>query len=353
MKVVLGMSGGLDSSAAALLLQRAGWEVVGVFVRLWDPLGGHGSRCCSLDDLEDARRVADGLGIQLIERCASREFFDTVFMPSLEQSAAGLTPNPCVVCNREMKLAHLEAAARDVGADTIATGHYARVEREASRTPQLLRGRDRGKDQSYFLHRITPSQLDRLILPLGELHKTEVRELAREAGLPVVDKAESQELCFVPEGTSYGELVEGWLPGAVRPGPIVDCEGEELGRHEGLHRYTVGQRRGLGVAAGEPLYVLKLDVGSAAVRVGPASALERAQIGVEDPSWLTEASPELPMECEVQIRARHRPVPGRVEQVAEGRLEVRFERPVRAPAPGQAAVFYRADRVLGGGWITR
>ncbi len=343
------MSGGLDSSTAALLLQRAGWEVVGVFVRLWDPLGGHGSRCCSLDDLEDARRVADGLGISLIERCTSREFFDTVFMPSLERSAAGLTPNPCVVCNREMKLAHLEVVARDIGADTIATGHYARVERGPGGAPQLLRARDRGKDQSYFLHRITPGQLDRLILPLGELHKAEVRELAHEAGLPVVDKAESQELCFVPEGTSYGELVEGWLSRAVRPGSIVDREGNELGRHGGLHRYTVGQRRGLGVAAGEPLYVLELDVGSAAVRVGPASALERVQIGVENPSWL--ASPELPMECEVQVRARHRPVPGRVEMVGEGRLELRFERPVRAPAPGQAAVFYRGDRVLGGGWI--
>ncbi len=345
------MSGGLDSAVAALRLLEAGYEVVGVFVRMWDPLGGHGSRCCSLDDLEDARRVAELLGIPLLERCASREFFDRIFMTSLHRYAEGRTPNPCVLCNREMKLAHLEAVAAEVGAELLATGHYARVVRDDRERSRLLRGLDRGKDQSYFLHRITPGQLERLLLPMGELTKDEVRELARAAGLPVAEKSESQELCFVPRGTSYAELVEGWLPGAVRPGPILDQAGREVGRHPGIHRFTVGQRRGLGISAREPLYVVGLDAEKGVVRVGPAQALGARAITVASPSWLAGTEPGLPLACEAQVRARHRPVHATVDVAGEGRLEVRFAVPVRAPAPGQAAVFYRGDEVLGGGWI--
>ncbi len=345
MHVVVGLSGGVDSAAAVIGLLEAGHEVTGVFLRLGEPEPG------PPPDLEAARHTAAVLGVPLLVRDARKAFTETVLVPSLERYAAGTTPNPCVLCNRVAKLAILETVADELGARAIATGHHARVERSRGGPVRLLRGRDRTKDQSYFLHRITPRQLERLLLPVGEGTKAKARERVREAGLEVADRPESQELCFVPEGATPADLVERWLPGAVRSGPIVDGEGRELGRHGGLHRFTIGQRRGLGVAAGYPLYVVALEPGKNAVRVGPAEALERDRIIVEDPSWPSGRAPRFPLECMVQIRARHRAVPATVEALDDGRLEVRFTRPVRAPAPGQAAVLYDGDTVLGGGWI--
>ncbi len=351
MKVVVAMSGGLDSSVAALRLVEAGYRVVGVLFRLWDPLAGAASRCCSDEDVRDARRVAEALGIPLREECTSRRFFDEIFMPSLEQYAHGLTPNPCVLCNERIKFAELAAVAEAEGAALMATGHYARVEGREGGTVRLLRAADPAKDQSYFLYRVPQEILGRLLLPVGELSKDEVRRLAEAAGLPVADKAESQELCFVPEGTSYAQLVEGWLPGSLRPGEIVDRSGKVLGRHDGVHRFTVGQRRGLGIAAPAPLYVIALEPATGRVVVGPREELAAPRLEVRDLAWVSGEPPAAEFRCTVKIRSRHAGTAAGVE-VHGDRAHVLPDEPLRAPAPGQAAVFYDGDEVLGGGFIT-
>ena len=352
MKVLVAMSGGLDSSVAALEMVAAGHQVEGVFLRLWDPLGsGRGSRCCSLEDLEDARAVAAALGVPLHEECTSRRFFDNVFHPSLERYAEGLTPNPCVVCNERIKFAELESAADAAGADVLATGHYARLRRADDGTLRLLRGTDAGKDQSYFLHRLGQERLRRVVFPLGGMTKTEVRGKARAAGLRVADKPESQELCFVPEGTSYAELMEAWLPDRVRTGEIVDRGGRRLGSHGGVHRFTVGQRRGLGISADRPLYVLQLKPETGAVVVGDRGELLTSSFEAEDVRWVRGRAPAGEFACSVQVRSRHRAVPARVEVRGDG-FVVATEEPMAAPAPGQAAVLYDGDEVLGGGWIS-
>jgi len=350
MKVVVGMSGGLDSSVAALRLVEGGHSVTGVLFRLWDPLAGAVSRCCSDEDVQDARKVAEALGIPLREECVSRRFFDEVFMASLERYIDGLTPNPCVVCNERIKFAELDAVARQEGAEVIATGHYARIKRGKDGRVRLLRAADPAKDQSYFLYRVPAAILSRLALPVGGLTKEEVRRQAVRAGLPVTMKDESQELCFVPRGSSYAQLVEGWVPGGVRSGEIVDREGRVLGRHGGVHRFTVGQRRGLGVAADRPLYVLGLDASTGRVIVGPREELEVRQVLVTDLVWIAGEPPEGSFRCTVRIRSRHAGTEALVE-VEPGGARVVPEEPFVAPAPGQAAVFYRGDEVLGGGVI--
>jgi len=350
MRVVVAMSGGLDSSVAALRLVEGGHDVRGVLFRLWDPLAGAASRCCSDEDVRDAHRVAETLGIPLQEECTSRRFFDEIFVGSLRQYAEGLTPNPCVVCNERLKFAELEAVRLTAGAEAVATGHYARIERGEGGVLRLLRGADHQKDQSYFLHRVPRTILERLVLPVGELTKEEVRRIATEAGLPVAAKDESQELCFVPRGSSYTELVESWLPGSLIPGEIVDREGRVLGRHEGIHRFTVGQRRGLGIAASRPLYVVALEPSTGRVVVGAREELEVEEIFVGNTVWIAGRPPARRFRCTVRIRSRHPGTPAVV--AAEGdRFRVVPAEPLRAPAPGQAAVFYRGDEVLGGGDI--
>ncbi len=351
MKVVVALSGGLDSSVAALVMREAGHEVVGVFFRLWDPLAGHASRCCSLEDLEDAHRVADELGIPLREECSTRRFFDAVFAGSLDRYLEGLTPNPCVVCNVTVKFPELARVAEEEGAHLMATGHYARLEHGPG-GPRLLRGAARDKDQSYFLHRLGGGLLERLRFPVGAMTKEEVREIARRAGLPVASKGESQELCFVPPGTSYAELVERWRSTAVRPGPVVDRRGTVLGRHTGVHRFTVGQRRGLGISSREPLYVLEIRPESATVVVGPRSDLEVHRLHVRDVSWIRGRPPAECFTCTVQVRSRHGGTAAAV-RVTGDHAVVTTEQPLRGPAPGQAAVFYDGEEVLGGGWISR
>lgn len=350
MKVVVAMSGGLDSSVAALRLMEAGYEVTGVLFRLWDPLAGAASRCCSDEDIRDARKVAGALGIPLREECTSRRFFDEIFMPSLEQYASGLTPNPCVICNERIKFAELAAVAEEEGASAMATGHYARVDRGEGAKVRLLRAADPAKDQSYFLYRVPQWILDRLLLPVGGLSKDQVRRLAEEAGLPVARKGESQELCFVPEGSTYAQLVEGWVPGSIRSGEIVDRSGKVLGRHGGVHRFTIGQRRGIGIAAPEPLYVVALEPSTGRVIVGSKKELDVQQLHLRDLAWISGEPPALGFRCTVKIRSRHPGVPASVE-VAADRARVLPDEPLKAPAPGQAAVFYRGDEVLGGGTI--
>jgi tRNA-specific 2-thiouridylase len=352
-KVIVAMSGGVDSSVAAALLKEQGYQPLGAFMcaGLADAGPGGPKRCCSPQDSADARAVAMRLGIPFSVLDFAGDF-EHLINRFCEEYGSGRTPNPCVLCNRDLKFGRLFEYADAAGAAYVATGHYARVEWEAGRW-RLKRGMDRAKDQSYFLFAIPPERLERVRLPLGELSKPEVRRIARDLGLPVHDKQESQEICFVP-GT-VGDLVRRRRPDLVRPGPILDLEGRQVGRHEGIVNFTIGQRRGLRVALGRPQYVVAIRPSDGAVIVGPAEAAKAAGLVAEDVVW-HEPVPREPIRAEVQIRYRHAAAPAwieRLEQAPDGReaAGVRFDQPQPAVTPGQAAVFYRDDRVLGGGWI--
>lgn len=340
----MGLSGGVDSSAAAALLVEAGWDVVGLTLKVWDR-----SRCCSLDDVEDARRVARHLGIPFYVLDAHEAFAAEVVEPFVRSYAEGRTPNPCVACNRRIKFGWLLDRARALGCEALATGHYARLEGEGGER-RLYKGADPDKDQSYFLVPEVHGVLERLRFPLGAMTKAQVRRFAEERELPVARKAESQDVCFLPGG-GLAAFLEGRL--GARPGDIVDREGAVLGRHRGVHTYTVGQRRGLGVSGREPLHVLAVDPAASRVVVGPRrEALARGLL-VGDPVWLVP--PPLldgPRECAVKIRSTAPEVPCRVEGEAAG-LRVTFAEPQFGVAPGQLAVFYQGDTVLGGAWIER
>ena len=353
-KIIVAMSGGVDSSVAAYLLKEAGYAPLGVFMcagRAGPSPSGGPRRCCSPDDSADARRVALGLGFPF-SVLDFAEDFNRLIDRFCAEYGRGRTPNPCVLCNRDLKFGRLLEYADAMGAAYVATGHYARVEFEAGRW-RLKRGLDRAKDQSYFLFAIAPQRLERVRLPLGEMTKGEVRRVALEAGLPVHDKDESQEVCFV--GGTVGEFVRDRRPDLVRPGPVLDLAGRVLGRHEGIVNYTVGQRRGLGIAVGEPRYVVAIRAADAAVIVGPAEALRSGGLVAGDVVW-HETVPAEPVRAEVQIRYRHAAAPAWITRLdptpdGGGRAEVKFDEPQPAVAPGQPAVFYRGDRVLGGGWI--
>ncbi|MGH7814758.1 MAG: tRNA 2-thiouridine(34) synthase MnmA [Candidatus Binataceae bacterium] len=357
-RVLVAMSGGVDSSVAAAILCEQGYDVVGIAMRLAPdapaPIAKRRGTCCSHDDFEDARRVAERLDFPFYVIDLRAEFAARVIDNFAAEYLAGRTPNPCVMCNREIKFDRLWSRARAIGADFAATGHYARIGRGADGRYRLMRAADESKDQSYFLFTLGQEELSRTLFPLGDMTKSEVRARARELGLATADKPESQEICFVPDG-DYARFVERRAgTGALRPGRIVDTAGRALGAHTGVHRFTVGQRRGLGIAAGEPLYVREIRAGSGDVVVAPraelmARGLIAARVSLVDPSLAGESA----IPVEVRIRYRHPGIAARLNVEAGGRATVRFAAEGPAVTPGQACVFYRGDEVLGGGFIER
>jgi tRNA-specific 2-thiouridylase len=352
MRVLVAISGGVDSAAAAALLMREGHEVVGVTLQLAD-LSREGlgaSRCCSTADIGMAREVADRLGIQHYIIDMEMSFEKAVLRPFVESYLSGETPLPCAHCNSSLKFGELLTIATQLGAEFLATGHYARIERGADR-PVLLRGRDVARDQSYFLFGLRPEQLGRVLFPLGGMRKDEVRAFARSVGLPNADRRDSQEVCFVPAGGSYMDVLQKLaadrLPG---PGDVVDRSGNVLGRHAGFQRFTIGQRRGIGLPGTRRFYVIEVRPQENRVVVGRRDDALRGRLRIRDVNWLAAAEPGT-VDAQVQIRSRHSAQPAVVTLDGGGGADVEFVEPVMAPAPGQAAVCYDGDRLLGGGWI--
>jgi tRNA-uridine 2-sulfurtransferase len=356
-RIVVAMSGGVDSSVAAARLCDAGYEVIGVTLHLWDypDERSERGRCCAPEDQHDARRAADHLGIPHYTFDRRELFRAHVVDPFVDAYLEGKTPSPCVACNRSVKMRELFPLAERLGAELVATGHYARTGRDEQGRARLYRGKDRVKDQSYFLHMLREDELARVVLPLGDATKEEVRAEAIARRLPRADKGESQELCFVPS-SGYGAFVASRVDSArVRPGPIVDGEGRVVGQHEGVHRFTIGQRKGLGVALGRPAFVVGIDAETATVRLGGEDALGASGALLADGARSDDVS--FPLEADVRVRARHegeRATIDRARDPETGReiLVARFHAPVKAVSPGQIAVAYDGERVYGGATIT-
>ena len=347
------MSGGVDSSVAAALLAEAGHEVIGLSMQLYDQRGGesgYGS-CCSLDDLYDAGRVARRLNIPHYIVNFEREFQRAVVSNFVSEYVAGRTPIPCTHCNSDVKFATLLDRSMAYGAESVATGHYARIDIDPESGRHVLRrGLDHTKDQSYFLFGLTQAQLSRARFPIGGLSKDKVRDIARTLGLAVAEKPDSQEICFVPDG-DYAAFIERSTGPLDARGAIMNQSGQVVGQHAGVHRYTIGQRKGLGVAAPEPMYVLQIRPAERALVVGPRAELERTSLTASRVNWISGCPPADGTRVTAQIRHRNQPAPGRVRILADHRAHLDFDAPASAVTPGQAVVFYVGDTVLGGGWI--
>ena len=358
MRIAVAMSGGVDSSVAAAVLAEQGHEVIGLSMQLYDVSGQSGRErtfgsCCTIDDLHDARRVAAAINIPHYILNLERQFDEQVVSNFVREYAAGRTPLPCARCNSDLKFATLLDRARGFGAETVATGHYARVVLDGRAGRYLLmRGADPAKDQSYFLFSLTQSQLARAVFPVGDRAKGAVREYARRHGLPVADKPDSHEICFVPDD-DYAAFVSKRAPDSTLDGVVVDEGGRVLARHQGIHRFTIGQRKGLGLPSspsGAPMYVLALSPADQQVVVGPKSALERTTLTASDVNWIVE-EPGTTLSVTAQIRHRHPAAPATVRVIGDRQVALTFDAPQIAITPGQAVVFYEGDVVAGGGWI--
>ncbi|HXJ04051.1 MAG TPA: tRNA 2-thiouridine(34) synthase MnmA [Candidatus Acidoferrum sp.] len=362
--IAIAMSGGVDSSTVAAVLQEQGHPIVGLTMQLWNQrrlpeLQGDGPkqhRCCSLDDVYDAKRVAQHLNFPHYVVNFEQQFEQRVVRPFVDQYIAGRTPIACTNCNTDVKFEPLLRMARQIGAERLATGHYARIRKnEQTGRWELLRARDDTKDQSYFLWGLSQEQLSRSDFPLGELTKEEVRALARRTNLPVAEKPESMELCFVPTG-NYVQFIQAYSKDAgislsQSEGEIITEDGAVVGHHNGVHNFTIGQRKGLGFAAGKPLYVLSIDPEKNRVVVGDDDSLRTTTFEVNDVNWVSVERPSVAIRASVKIRHKHEPAPATVEALGDSRARITFDTPQRAITPGQGAVFYDGDRVLGGAWI--
>jgi tRNA-uridine 2-sulfurtransferase len=353
-RVVVAMSGGVDSSVAAALLVEQGYEVIGMMMRLWSesPTGQQKAfnRCCTPDQMADARRIADRLNIPFYVLDVQDYFRQTIVQFFIDEHEAGRTPNPCIECNRQIRFTYLLEQALALGADFLATGHYARVHQSADGY-HLLKAVDANKDQSYVLHVLGQEQLAKVCFPIGEYTKEEVRQLARQFNLPVASKEESQDLCFLRDG-DYRRFLREYSVTTPAPGPIITTRGRELGRHEGLPYYTIGQRKGLGISASEPLFVLQKDPSRNALVVGTREELGRQSLVVRDVKWVSDSPPEEPIEVEVKIRYKAIPVSAVITLLPHHLVEVMLLEPVYGITAGQGAVFYQGDECIGGGIIT-
>ncbi|MBX3066955.1 MAG: tRNA 2-thiouridine(34) synthase MnmA [Anaerolineae bacterium] len=354
-RVVVAMSGGVDSSVAAALMVEQGYDVVGIMMRLWaedgDQAHGH-NRCCTPDQMNDARRIADMLGIPFYVLDTREVFKGQIVQFFIDRYSIGDTPNPCLECNRHIRFEWLLNNALALDADYLATGHYARIRQSADGNYQLFKGLDDAKDQSYVLSVIGQAQLSKVMFPVGEYAKPQVRELAAKFGLPVASKHDSQDLCFLPDN-NYRSFLRRHQSQIAQPGPILNRAGEVLGQHTGLVDYTIGQRKGLGIAAAEPLYVIGTNVRQNALIVGTADELGRDALTAHRVSWVSGVAPVEPIHAEVKIRYKAKPAPALVTPLPDSRVSVQFEDRLRDITPGQGAVFYNGDVCLGGGIIER
>ena len=354
-RVVVAMSGGVDSSVAAALLVEAGYQVIGIMMRLWEETGSGDpcatpNRCCTPEQMRDARRIADRLGIPFYVLDTREVFRQQIVQRFIDGYSAGETPNPCLACNRHIRFTHLLHHALALGARYLATGHYARLRQAADGTFELYRAVDESKDQSYVLSVLRQDQLRHALFPLGDYAKTQVREIAGRFGLPVADKRDSQDLCFLADG-DYRRFLAEHAPESIIPGPIITRAGEVLGTHRGLPYYTIGQRKGLGLSHPEPLYVLDKNPSHNTLIVGTGDELGRDHLTAHSVNWIAGAPPAAPIRATVKIRYKARPAMAMVTPLPGDRAAVHFEAPLRDIAPGQGAVFYDGERCLGGGII--